>query len=304
MRLQGPSGAAILAGAGLLVTLAALLAAPRAPEDMPSFRLHVEVPDSLLLASATAFGLAVLIVIAIAFSRDRRRHEAELRARDQEPSNLPWWLQVVLRVLPLLPLLATLVIFALGWQYVESSLLAWSRLMLFPAAGSGAPDAEVPVVSLPWVGWLVGALALLVGLATLAVALLLLFAERVARWWERRNRPWPAEPLTEAVEESLDDLASERDARVAIIKCYRRFERVAARAQVPRAPWQTPDEFMRATLKHLVLPHDAVDRLTRLFELARFSRHALDSPERERARACLEEIRSALEREDEPVGVA
>jgi len=304
MRLQRPSGAAVLAGAGLLVTLTALLAAPRAPEDIPSFRLRVEVPDSLLLASAIAFALAALIVIAIAFSRDRRRHEAELLARDQEPSNLPWWLQVLLRVLPLLPLLATLVIFAFGWQYVESSLLAWSRLVLFPAAGSGAPDAEVPLISLPWVGWLVGALALLAGLATLVVALLLLFAERVARWWERRNRPWPAEPLADAVEESLDDLASERDARVAIIKCYRRFERVAARARVPRAPWHTPEEFMRETLRRLVLPRHAVDRLTRLFELARFSRHALGSPERELARACLEEIRSALERAEVPLGVA
>ena len=301
MRLQGFPGAAIVAGAGLLLALTALLAASRATEDTPSFRLHVEVPDSLLLASGAAFALAVAIIFGMALSRDRRR-DAEL-PREEEPSKLPWWLQVFLRVLPLLPLLAILVVFSFGWQYVETSLLAWSRLMMFAGTDS-TPGADTPVVSLPWLGWLVGLLALLVGLAMLAIALVLLFAERIARWWERRNRAEAAEPLSEAVEDGLDDLASEPDARAAIIRCYRRFERVAARASVTRAPWQTPEEFMRETLRRLVLPHRAVDRLTRLFELARFSRHALGSPERDTARACLEEIRSALEREEAPVGAA
>jgi len=302
MRLQGFPGAAIVAGAGLFLALTALLAASHAPEDAPSFRLRVEVPDSLLLASGMAFALAVAIIIGMALSPDRRRHEEEL-PREEEPSRLPWWLQVCLRMLPLLPLLAALIVFSFGWQYVETSLLAWSRLMMF--AGSDAPPGpETPVVALPWLGWLVGLLALLAGLATLAVALVLLFAERIARWWERRNRAEAAEPLSEAVQDGLDDLANEPDARTAIIRCYRRFERVAARASVPRAPWQTPEEFMRETLRRLVLPHRAVDRLTRLFELARFSRHALGSPERDTARACLEEIRSALEREEAPLGVA
>jgi uncharacterized protein DUF4129 len=301
MRLQGSPGAALVAGAGLLVALTALLAASHAPDDLPAFRLHVAVPDPLLLASGAAFTLAVAIVIGIALSRDRRRRETEVE-REEEPSRLPWWLQAILRALPLLPLLATLVVFSFGWQYVESSLLAWSRLMMLATPDGDAPRPEIPVLSLPWLGWLVGLLALLAGLATLAVAVLLLFAERFARWWERRNRAEPDEPLNEAVQESLDDLASEPDARVAIIRCYRRFERVAARARVPRAPWQTPDEFMHETLRRLVLPYRAVDRLTRLFELARFSGHPLGSPERDTARGCLEEIRIELEREDAAFG--
>jgi len=304
MRLHGSPGAAVIAGAGLLLTLTALLAAPNAPEETPSFRLRVDVPDPLLLASAVAFALAVVIVLAIAFSRDRRRQEAELVARDQEPSRLPWWLQALVRVLPLLPLLATLAIFLVGWQYIESSWLAWTRFILSSRADPGAPAAELPVVSLPLVGWLIGGLTLLIGLATLGVALLLLFAERLADWWDRRNRTLATGQLTEAVDESLDDLAGEPDPRAAIIKCYRRFERVAARARVPRAPWQTPEEFMRETLRRLVLPRSPVDRLTRLFELARFSRHPLESPERDLARACLDEIRAALEHEDAPLGVA
>jgi hypothetical protein len=300
MRLQGFPGAALVAGAGLLLTLTALLAASHGPDDLPSFRLRVAVPDPLLLASGAAFALAVAIVIGIALSRDRRR-ETELE-REEEPSRLPWWLQVLLRALPLLPLLATLVVFSFGWQYVESSLLAWSRLVMFATPDADPTGPDVPVLSLPWLGWLLGLLALLAGLATLAVALLLLFAERFARWWERRHGAEPDRPLSEAIQEGLDDLASEPDARAAIIRCYRRFERVAARARVPRAPWQTPDEFMRETLRRLVLPHRAVDRLTRLFELARFSGHPLGLPERDTARRCLEEIRIELEREDAALG--
>lgn len=300
MRFHGFPGSALVAGAGLLLALTALLAGSRAPDDLPTFRLHVDVPESLLLASGVAFTVAVAIVLTMALFRDRRREEEP--PREEERPKLPWWLRALLRVLPLLPLVATLIVFSLGWQYVETSLLAWSRMIgvgTDPLAG-----AETPVVSLPWLGWLVGLLALLAGLATLAMALLLLFAERIARWWERRERAAAAEPLGEAVQDGLDDLAIAPDARSAIIRCYRRFERVAARARVPRAPWQTPDEFMRETLRRLEIPRSAVDRLTRLFELARFSRHPLGSPEREAARACLEEIRATLEREDAPVGLA
>jgi len=303
MRRKRIPGAAVVAAAGLLLSLVALLSSP-SDSEMPAVRLRVEVPDSLLLASGMAFGLAAVIVLAIALKRDRRRQEAELLAREEKPSKLPWWLQVIVRLLPLLPLLASLVIFSFGWQYVEGSLLAWRSFML--SADSSLPDAELPEVSLPLVGWLLGALTLLTGLATLALAVLLLFAERFARWWEGPSDPPEARPLAEAVDESLEDLAGEPAARVAIIKCYRRFERFAARARVPRAPWQTPDEFMRETLERLALPRRAVDRLTRLFELARFSHHPLESPERDLARACLEEIRAALEHEheDSPLGIA
>jgi Domain of unknown function (DUF4129) len=299
MRLQGFPGAALVAGAGLFLAMTALLAGSRTPGDMPSFRLHLAVPDALLFASGAAFTLAVAIVIGIALTRDRRREVEPV----PEPSKLPWWLQALMKVLPLLPLLATLVVFSVGWPYVESSLLAWSRFVMFGGSDPGAPRPEIPVISLPWLGWLAGLVLLLAGLATLGVALVLLFAERIARWWDARAGGEAAEPLSEAVQEGLDDLATDPDARAAIVRCYRRFERVAARARVVRAPWQTPDEFMRETLRRLVLPPRAVDRLTRLFELARFSAHPLGTAERDQARACLEDIRAELEREEATLGV-
>src|SRR3989449_9375998 len=255
-------GAAIVAGLGLLLTLTALLAAPRGADDTPSVRLSVEVPDILLLAGATAFALAAVIVIGIGLSPNRRRPELdeELFERYRRFLSLPWWLQVLLRLLPILPLIALVAVFWFAWPHLEDSFFAWGRRLFTAPDGSETAIPETPVVSLPWLGSLLGLLALGVGLASLAAALLLLFPERLAEWWNRRSRLWTAEPLLEAVDESLDDLASEPDARVAIIKCYRRFERVAARAPVPPAPRQTAQGCTRRGLARPAPPPPAGGR--------------------------------------------
>ena len=59
------------------------------------------------------------------------------------------------------------------------------------------------------------------------------------------RRAAAASPLTEAVEESLEDLRAEPDARRAIIRCYARFERVAADSGLDAPALVTPMEFMR-----------------------------------------------------------
>lgn len=294
-RVPVSPGAAIVAGGGLLLTLTALLVAPRWAGDTQPVRFSVDVPDVLLMAAATALALAAVVLLGIGLSRNRRDPDGELYERYRRFFALPWWLQVLLRLVPLLPLLAIVAVLWVAWPLLEDSVLSWGRRILTASPGSDDPSANIPVVPLPWLGWLLGIGALVLGLASLAVALLLLFAERLADWWDRRHRVPVAEPLLEAVDESLDDLASEPDARAAIVKCYRRFERVAARARVPRAPWQTPDEFMLEILSRLALPRPAVERLTRLFEIARFSDHPLAELERDEARNCLEEIRTALE---------
>jgi hypothetical protein len=289
------AGATIVAGGGLLLALTALLVASRGADDAPTVRVTVDVPDALLMAGAIAFVLAAVVVLAIALSRDRvRPPDGELYERYRKLLELPWWLQTLFQLLPVLPLIAIVAILWFGWPLFEETFIAWGRRLLQPPPASDTPAPETPVVSLPWLGWLLGLLALLAGLATLAVALVLLFAERLTEWWERRARRLATEPLRAAVEESLDELADDADPRTVIIRCYQRFERVAARARVPRAPWQTPEEYMRETLARLALPADAVERLTRLFELARFSHHPLDAQERDLARDALEAIRASL----------
>jgi len=296
-RLPVPPGAAIFAGGGLLLALTALLIADGGGGESPSVRLSVHVPDLLLWAAATAFALTAVIVATILVSRSGRRVEwdNDLLERYRRFLELPWWVQILIRLMSILPLIAIVAILVWAWPGLEESFLAFSRRILQPLSDAEAPAPEIPVVSLPWLGWLIGLVGLVAALASLAVALILLFAERIADWLERRNGLATAEPLREAVEESLDDMAGEPDPRTAIIRCYRRFERFAAQARVPRAPWQTSSEFVREALTRLALPRAPVEQLTRLFELARFSDHPLVSGELVGARACLEEIRVALE---------
>jgi len=126
----------------------------------------------------------------------------------------------------------------------------------------------------------------------------------VAAWLSGPSEVGEAEALLEVVDDGLDDLADEPDPRAAIIAAYRRFERASARARVPRAPWHTPGEFMREAQRHLPIPAAAVERLTRLFELARFSDHPVHARDRDLARGCLEDIRAALVTPEAPVAVA
>jgi len=58
-RVPVPRGAAIFAGGGLLLAITALLIANGGGGESPSVRLSVQVPDLLLWAAATAFGISI-----------------------------------------------------------------------------------------------------------------------------------------------------------------------------------------------------------------------------------------------------
>jgi hypothetical protein len=92
----------------------------------------------------------------------------------------------------------------------------------------------------------------------------------------------------------LEDLRHEPDARLAIIRAYGRVEHALAAARAPRAPWQTPAEFRRSALARLPVPSAPVDRLTTLFEIARFSDRPVAGAARDAACDCLDEITAAL----------
>jgi hypothetical protein len=140
------------------------------------------------------------------------------------------------------------------------------------------------------------------GLSVVATFLFCVAALGLGLWRLLRWRPAgvsTADPmwseLAAATEESLDDLRVGGDPRAAIIGCYARFERSLAAADTRRAPWQTPMEFMQAALGALPLAPEHVERLTRLFELARFSRHPLGPTEQETAWRALVAIKTSLE---------
>ena len=106
-----------------------------------------------------------------------------------------------------------------------------------------------------------------------------------------------AAELAASIGEAIDDLEAEPDARRAVIAAYARMERVLERGGIPRQPSETPLEYLQRALGGLTANHDAVTRLTGLFERAKFSHHAIDPSMKREAIEALTSIRDGLEPE-------
>jgi hypothetical protein len=97
-----------------------------------------------------------------------------------------------------------------------------------------------------------------------------------------------------ALERTLDDLRAEQDPRRAVIAAYAQMEGALARAGLPRRPSEAPREYFNRVLSDLGVGADSVERLTGLFERARFSPHAIDAAMKDEAIAALEHLRDEL----------
>ncbi len=292
---------AMLAGCGVTLCVIGLVgAAGRKPESGEAARLVAHIPDPLAALALASGILAALLILSLLVPRGvrRKRKEDEEYEFYHEPLRVPAWVVLVLWALVLLPFVGVAYLLWSGWTPFKEGVAP----LLLPHGLSIPPQRRFPLAgptaaaSPPLWNVVVTTLTLCASLGGLAVLLWILFGERLAWWWAS-PLPERRQMLAEAVDESLDNLARELDARVAIIKCYRRFEQVLARSRVPRAPWQTPVEFMREALGRLPLPPGAVRRLTELFEVARFSNDRLGSADRASAFESLVEIRAGLEQE-------
>jgi hypothetical protein len=266
---------------GLLVGVVALSSGPgRDGADSAARRLLIELPHVVVTVASIAGSLAILLWVAFILALGRRRK------KDGETERALWG-----------TLLFALIVtaFALFHRDLPEGLpFRWPGQLAAPDHLGALRGPEPPTASLPLFTGAVGALIVVAALASLALAGFLLFGDRLAEWW-RRPTVGARRPFAAAVDGSLDDLLEQADARLAIIRCYRRFEDALARSRVPRAPWQTPLEFMRDALMRLPLPSAAVERLTRLFERARFSNEPLGRADRDTAWGSLLEIRGSLE---------
>ena len=287
-----PAFALTALAASLLIGLAAVVRMGGPPADgFADLTGVIRLPSRVTATIVALFTLAaVVFVVDIARRARRRRPEEGEPALVPEPVRIPPWMRAVTQVLSLV-------------YFVALGYLLWRRgvpfMSMMLGAGGGAMDGvaqEAPLVAPPLVNWTFGILALVAGLGALAFALWVAFGDRLADWFESRaSDDAPRPPLTAAVEDSLEDLRGEPDARRAIIRCYSRFERAAADSGLARDPWLTPMEFMRETLNRLPVPRAAVPTLTGLFELARFSHRPLGQAERSRALEALDEIKAAIE---------
>lgn len=283
-------GAGAVIATGLLLVLAATIGPLPGPAGDPGAKVVIRLPDAVWVVVLGLLALSTIILFSV---QRRRRPTEETLAPSPVAQRLPLWAAA------LVSLLLVVLTWYLVWRY-------WSGPDGQPiekafAAIAGLLDLltlpQKPPTSIPSLELAIAALLLLLALAVFAVMVLVAMADRLEKWWTRRDgadRP-PAVPETLALIQA--DLRAEPDARVAIVRAYGRFERALAAARAPRAAWQTPAEFMRTTLARLPLPAAPVRRLTALFEVARFSTHPLGAEARDAACDSLDEIGPALEEE-------
>jgi flagellar basal body-associated protein FliL len=93
----------------------------------------------------------------------------------------------------------------------------------------------------------------------------------------------------------IEEIKAAPDARDAVIACYARMEAVLTAAGVTPRSADTPFEFVGRALGELDVPPNSAQRLTELFEWARFSPHGTDASMRSEAVSALEEVRASLE---------
>jgi Domain of unknown function (DUF4129) len=103
-----------------------------------------------------------------------------------------------------------------------------------------------------------------------------------------------ARELAGALDDSLDALRAEPDARRAVIAAYARLERVLAAHRLERIESETPNEYLTRILEDLDVEPRSVRRLTDLFTEAKFSHHTVDAAMKEEAIEALTTVRDEL----------
>ena len=123
---------------------------------------------------------------------------------------------------------------------------------------------------------------------------ILLLASRAARRAPGLPRARREEVVSLALDESLDDLRNDPDLRRAIIAAYARMEGVLAGVGLARRPSEAPFEYIERALQSLDASAAAAERLTALFEWAKFSHHEPGPEMRDEAIAALVAVRDEL----------
>jgi Domain of unknown function (DUF4129) len=104
----------------------------------------------------------------------------------------------------------------------------------------------------------------------------------------------PAEAVAAILDDTLQDLYDERDARKAVVATYARMERALAAHGLPRQRSEAPAEYLERALEELSASASSASRLTRLFEWARFSDHPVEPGMKTEAIQALEAVRDEL----------
>ena len=157
-------------------------------------------------------------------------------------------------------------------------------------AERGRAVSPAPTASAPLTWLVVGSVAALLLVAPAAVVV----RRRRARRARQALVPDAAAQVGSGLRRSLADLESERDPRRAVQRAYVRMEESLGAIELSRAVDETPTEFTARVLRVLGASAAGASELTGLFEIARFSDHAMDEDDRRRAIASVRRVESEV----------
>ena len=96
------------------------------------------------------------------------------------------------------------------------------------------------------------------------------------------------------VQQAIEDLKESDDPREVIISTYRQMSRLMSSRKLAEQETLTASEFARLAIGRFGWAAAPIQELTHLFEEARYSQHSMGLGHKQRAMACLEDIRRAL----------
>jgi hypothetical protein len=270
----------VLTGTLLLGLLAAVGLASRAHTAAGGGRTRLLDTDILLeytLLLIVAAAVVIIPVTVYAFVIGRREEQIELPPRKN-------WMLAVLLTMTAFGVISIILLGSGFFERHHGTPRAQPLKPLFDLANRGARAPRA--VRFDWGPVIVVSVLAAAGLG----AGVLVVAKRRP---PRTRRVGQA--LVVALDEVLEDLRADLDPRSAVVAAYAHMERVLAEFGLPRTPSEAPREYLRRVLPGVGAGAESVERLTALYERARFSPHEIDGGMKDEAIEALETLRGELQ---------
>jgi hypothetical protein len=243
--------------------------------------------------------LAVVVLAGVAFTlfqgaRRRRRKDEFAWVLERPP--VPLWQQVLLLSLLLVPagLIVGAVVAGREAHRQGVTTAVSPPALTGPVHPSPPLPTATPEPAATTAHWWFWAAVVLAGLAIASVAFV---RRRVGRTALEAPPRIESDELKAALDESLDELEREPDPRRAVIRAYTGMERTLARQGLGRLPFEAPREYLARVLGTIRVSPTPGERLTGLYQRARFSEHRIDRRMKQEAITALATVRDELGRE-------
>jgi hypothetical protein len=170
-----------------------------------------------------------------------------------------------------------------------------------PMAGGGGPELPENDDGFTLPPWLKDAAVVLAGVlvaAVLGTVVVVGIRDQLRRRADarpaRRRRGAATEEMVAALDAGLQELATDRDPRGAVIACWVRLEQAAADAGTPRRPGDTPGELVTRLLGEHAVDAGVLAGFAEVYRQARYATHVVDERMRAEAVAALHRVRDDL----------